>query len=264
MDEKCCQSPGMDKLPDELLQRILDCAMSCKTPFLLPCTQKKCWTPNTRSEYRKRKRALIEKFGQQYYSSYLCHHQSNAKFEPTQGAHLRDWRLIVGTCSRFRRLGKASFFSQQSFAMEPCQATSMQHSQFTFLSVENQQIAVNYISSIIFIISDLSSPSSFFTLSNRVPRFPRLVRLDHIFGFRHGEDVDLIVGGARDRRPVWSHFVEILALCGVPAERLDIGIMIRPETTWDHPEGWLKQDTYPVLRSTAKINAKQRVCMSLS
>lgn len=153
----------MDRLPDEWLQKLLNYAMIRETPCCIQEYSKNNWS---------------NKHGQSMMSAAI-----DEQPQSTQRSHLLDWRLVVGTCRRFRRLGKEAFFSQKVFAMEPSLAIALQGLQFTLLTTEDQKTAVKYMGSVIFIVDNLYSPSSFLTLSSRVSKFPRLGRLDHLFGY---------------------------------------------------------------------------------
>lgn len=62
--------------------------------------------------------------------------------DATQRIHLRDWRLIHGTCKRFRQLGREAFFSSKAFLIDPSQAEKLQNLQITRLSAEDQEAAL--------------------------------------------------------------------------------------------------------------------------
>lgn len=178
------------------------------------------------------------------------------RLSTNQRPHLLDWRAVVGTCRRFRRIGKSAFFSQKVFVMGPRLASQLQNLQVTCLSVEDQQIAVKCIRSIIWIVDGTSSPSPFLTLSRHISAFPRLIRLDHLFGLHHSDPEKVIVVAARNRRQAWSHFTDVLALTGIPVERLDLGIMRTSITEWSQHERSLKDNIYPALRTAASMKAK--------
>jgi hypothetical protein len=141
--------------------------------------------------------------------------------------------------------------------MDPSLVWKLQNSKVTQLSTEDQQTAIKYISCIVFLETNLQSPSSFLTLPHRVSVFPRLVGLDHLFGYRSREHVEYIVRAAQDRQKAPFHFTDALASFGVPTGRLDMGIMICPDTTWDYHEALLKRHVYPMLNFAANMKAKR-------
>ena len=237
----------MDSIPDEVLQRILNFAMIRRAPFC--------------AEICFRAAELLERQNKtdQHDDAEKPERQSRSlepKMSTNQRSHLLDWCAVVGTSRRFRRMGKFSFFSQKVFAMGPRLASKLQNLQVTCLSVEDQQLAVNYMSSIIWTENSITSPSSFLTLSRRISAFPRLKRLDHVFGYRDGDPDHFILCAAKDRRQAWSHLIDILALIGMSVERLDVGIMSTSDTTWSYIESGLKCNIYPTLRTAASMKAK--------
>ena len=218
----------MDGIPDEVLQMILNYAMIRDEPF---CAE----TCFREAEFLSSR---------------------DYELSINQRPHLLDWRAVVGTCRRFRRIGKLAFFSQKVFAMGPCLASQLRNLQVTCLSVEDQQIAVKYIRSIIWMENDTTSPSAFLTLSCHISAFPRLIRLDHLFCCARGEPEHFIIGAAQNRRQAWSHFTDVLALIGIPVGRLDVGIMSSSDTMWSQHERALKYYVYPALIATASMKAQ--------
>ena len=178
------------------------------------------------------------------------------QLSPDQKPHLSDWRAVTGTCRRFRRIGKMAFFSQKVFVMRPRLASQLQKQQVACLSVEDQQIAVRCIRSIVWIVDSTTSPSSFLTLSRQMAAFTRLRRLDFLFGFLHGDPESVIGCAAQDRRKAWSHFIDCLGLAGVSVETLSVGVTRASVGTWSAHESGLKYHVYPALRTVASMKAK--------
>ena len=249
----------MDRLPDEILQQILNNVMKRNDPF---CIQ----------EYFHDRNGGADRDLQR------LHH--------SQRAHLLDWLLVVGTSRRLRRLGKEAFFSQKIFVMDSPYASKLRNLEAGFLSTQDQHTAVGLIRAIVlidgilfniedekkftkfyrssgFINSVSVSPSSFLNLSSWVLSFPRLERLDHLFGYRPEEGVHLIVQAAQDRKPAWSNpawsdFERHLGKIGVPTSKLDMGVMICEGTTWDLLKRGLYWNTIPMLRAIACMRAIRR------
>ena len=165
-----------------------------------------------------------------------------------QQDHLLDWRIAGSVCKRLRKLGKKAFFSTKIFVMDLNLAKRLQELSFTRLSAEDQQTASKYISSITLVYHSLQSPNAFITLPRRIAGFQFLKRLDFYFGSRQGDPLvwSTIAAKARMRPP--SHFVDVLSTIGLPTEKLDIGILINPDTNWTLCESSLKKTIYPMLR----------------
>ena len=239
---------AMDRIPDEILQEILTYAMMRDDPF---CIQ----------EY--------------FHDRDIAANRDLQRVHHSQRSHLLDWLLVVGTCQRFRRLGKEAFFSQKVFVMSARFAIKLRNLEAGFLSTQDQHIATRLIRSIVILdgiflnIQDqhkwtgchsssgfndsiIASPSSFLILASWVLSFPRLERLDHLFGYRPGEGVHLITQAAQDRRPAWANFTDHLASIGVPTGRLDMGIMKCEGPTWNDLERGLTWNIYPMLRAIAR------------
>ena len=178
------------------------------------------------------------------------------EIKPDQKAHLLDWRLVISTRPHLRSLGKESFFSHKVFSLEPDQAMTIQKSQLPFLTQETQQIAVQRIKSIIFIISNPSPPSSFLTLSSCISKFRHLKQLDQMFGYRRGEPADFLVRAYKCRRRAWEHFIDVMALSGVRTEGLDVVVLICTGATWEGVEGAIRSQVYLVLIVTCDLNAR--------
>ena len=250
---------AMDRLPDEILQKILNYVMMRDDPF---CIQ----------EYFHDRNGGADRDLQR------LHH--------SQRSHLLDWLLVVGTSQRLRRLGKEAFFSQKVFVMDSQYASKLRNLEAEFLTTQDQHIAVGLIRAIVLIKgiflnsqdekkftafyrtsgfsnSVIASPSSFLNLSSWVLSFPRLERLDHLFGYRPEEGVRLIVPAAQDRKPAWSssawsYFKRHLDTIGVPTSKLDMGVMICEGTTWYLLERGLYWNIIPMLQAIAHTRAIRR------
>ncbi|KAL9036946.1 MAG: hypothetical protein Q9214_005911 [Letrouitia sp. 1 TL-2023] len=165
-----------------------------------------------------------------------------------QQDHLLDWRVAGSVCKRLRRLGKKAFFSSKTFAMDLNLAKRLQELSLTRLSTGDQRTASRYINSIILVYHNLRSPSAFITLPRRIAGFPFLKRLHFYFGGRAGDPLVWNTIAAKARMEPPSHFVDILSTIGLPTEKLDIGILISPDTNWSLHERSLENNVYPMLR----------------
>ena len=241
---------AMDRLPDEIVQIILNYAMMSDDPF---CIQ----------EYFHDRNGGTDRNLQR------LHH--------SQRSHLQDWLLVVGTCQRLRLLGKEAFFSQKIFAMDSQYAKKLRNLEAGFLSPEDQHLAVGLIRAIVLIegiffnVQDeetwtgldgssgfhdtfITSPSSFLNLSSWVLWFPRLERLDYLFGYRPEEGVHLIVQAAQDRRAPWPYLDWLLGAIGVPHWKVDMGVMKCDGPTWDDLWEGLSWNFIPMLEAIAHAN----------
>ena len=251
---KSLSTNTMDRLPDEILEEILHYVMMHDDPF---CIQ----------EY--------------FHDRYIAANHDLQRVHHSQRSSLLDWGLVVGTCKRFCRIGKEAFFSEKVFLMDSRFAVKLRNLEAGFLTTQDQYIATRHIRSIVFIdsiflnIQDqhkwtrynrsspfddsiITPPSSFLNLSSVILSFPRLERLDHLFGYRPGE-VHLITQAAQDRRPAWSSFTDRLATIGVPTEKLDMGIMKCEGPTWDDVVNGLHWNIYPMLRGIGRVRAMRKI-----
>ena len=236
-------------LPDELLQKILEFTMLSKSPFYLD----EFLRASQEAEDNR-----VGKFPHGKPGSGKPPSTSGNLYDclnETQQIHLRDWRLINGTCKRFRQLGKEAFFSSKTFHMDLFQAEMLQNLQVTRLSAENQEAALKFIPSIVFYLATVGSPSHFLTLPRRVSAFRRLAHLDLILGYHKGEILDDIKT-AWDARAAPSHFVDALASIGFPVDDIQIQVLTFPGTWGDHEE-ILRSRVYPVLEVIAKAKAEK-------
>lgn len=199
----------------------------------------------------------------------------------SQRSHLLDWLFVVGTCQRLRLLGKEAFFSQKVFAMDSQYANKLRHLEAGFLSTEDQHLATGLIRAIILIqgiffnVQDeekwtghygsrglknsiIASPSSLLDLSSWVLSFPRLKRLDHVFGYRPEEGVHLIVQAAQDRYSGRFCFEFELGMTGVPSCELDMGVMKCEGTTWEDLREGVDWSIVPMLEAIAEARAIRR------
>ena len=208
-------SSVMDRIPEEVLQMILNHAMTRDTPFCAETCLSAVQFLESQYENNPRDPAA---------ESVRPSPRPRYELSIHQKPHLSDWRAAVGTCRRFRTTGKIAFFSQKDFVMGPRLAYQLRNLQLTYLSVQDQRIAVKYINSIIWIMDGASSPFSFLTLSRHISAFPRLVSLDFLYGYRPGNPGNSLVDIAQRRTETWSHLTDSLELLGISVGRLDLRI----------------------------------------
>lgn len=136
-----------DWLPNEILLEILKFAMDHHTPFVLD----------------------------DYYLSLNSGKAKESPSRPPQYAHLNDWRIINSINQRVRRVGKVAFFSAKTFALDIWASDQLQSSPFTwFGSASNQEIALQYIRSIILVVPIWDTEAAFLRLPNTLTIFKRL------------------------------------------------------------------------------------------
>ena len=121
----------------------------------------------------------------------------------------------------------------------------------------DQQTASKYINSIILIEYNLRSSSSFISLPHRLTAFPALRRLDFFFGGREGEPPAWMNTAARHGMLPPDHFIVALKTLEIPIERLNVSLLIRPDSRWSFHETQLEENVYPTLRALTKMKARK-------
>ena len=267
----------MDRISNELLQEILNYAMLSKIPFCMDdfVNASKCARPNKKPNDQSSNDVLVsdlritspddgEPTGKR--PSALTINGTNRRdfdshLDPSQLPNLQDWRLIVGTSRRFRELGKVAFFSHKTFVMEPETVDLLRRSQLKPLSVEDQQVAVQYTTSIIFLERSSQSPSLFPSLPRRIAPFPHLLHIGFLFGYRKKEPLELLIRAVQEGRPAPDHFTSALASIGMPVDKLQIAVMACPTEAWGMHVANLQRFIYPMIKIAAKAReerSKQR------
>lgn len=262
----------MEKLPDELLQKILNYAMIRDTPFCIEdCSsvaeksaqgEQKIRNAriSTNDDHTKSSNPDFKRGGDNPVCSLLRLLLTNA--DPTQVPHLLDWCIVNGTCRRFRKLGKEAFFSQKVFGMSAGFARRLQKLEVKNLSADDQRTALKYISSIIFLEAVTTTASSLLTLPRRISAFPRLKRLDHMIGGPNVFSACFVVSQLKYRKEAPPEFIEALGCIGVPVDRLEIGIIHCEDRSGDPDNGYndrlMRAQVYPMLRFKGSLLAKQR------
>ena len=171
----------------------------------------------------------------------------------TQQQHLQDWRLAGSVCSRIRKLGKEAFFSSKVFAMDLTLAKGLHARSLSRLSTEDQQTASEHIISIILKVDNLQTPSTFINLPSCTAGFPNLEHLDFFFGGRKGEPLAWMITATKNRMQPPSHFHGSLTAIGMPTDKIAMGILISPDSKWSVHERLLKSNVYPMLRAWATM-----------
>lgn len=276
-----------DKLPNELLLEILSYVMIRDTPFDMNDCIRTAKAVNRSDEFHLVASSLsaeddrvfemsVEPFRSKELSTFYVEEKNERRLEQTirtestskwllhdssitiQQPHLLDWRVASSVCNRFRRPGKQAFFSSKAIIMDLKLAKSLQEQSLTCLSFEDQQIASKHITAIILTLYSLYSPSPFILLP------------DLLAGFSHLRSLRFLFGGHGDYPPAWKleaaqhkieppdHFISVLTTIGVPADKLDLGILIGPGTKWGSHAHQLKKYIYPMLRVWATMKAEKK------
>ena len=217
-----------DSLPNEIVREILNWAMVRDTPFDLgDCIRTATaveTTVNSDSQW-----PLYD-----------------ASIE-SQQRHLQDWRIAGSVCGRVRSLGKEAFFTSKVFAMDLTLAKRLQARSLSRLSTEDQQIASQRITSVILMVDNLQTPSTFINIPRCIAAFPKLECLDFFFGGRKGEPLAWMIKAAENRMQPPSHFNDALSAIGTPTDKIAMGILISPDSEWSFHEELLKSNVYPML-----------------
>ena len=267
---------SFDRLPDELLESVLNLAMIRKTAFdINDCLRTaRCQDPLEMSpeEWKYFNPSITELDIQQLRNVYKKERTELRKLDPmsssiwhlyfhpieSQRLHFLDWRLAGSVCRRWRRIGKIAFWVNKVIAMDLNMANELQNTSMARLSKEDQQIAVRHTISIVLVPPPLSSPACFITMPKRVAGFTSLRYLDFCFGHQKEEPTGWLVGASRNRRQPPRQFVEILMAIGVCTKNLDMGILVCPSTNWTFQEKLLRENIYPILVYWADIKSRQR------
>ena len=248
----------LERLPDEILQKILMFAMNDSMPFYLDQFLAASKKERVKAFYAKNIKGEIDYSSDDPMSSNLYR-----SLDTSQRIHLYDWHMISATCKRFRQLGKEVFFSSKVFLMAPVHAEKLQARQVTWLSDQDQEAALKYIRSIIFTVSVSKWQSSFFTLPRRVSAFRNLHHLGHLFGYIWGNPISGIKTAILSARTAPSHFVDALASIGCPVDNIHFQVMAYQAFPWEHHEAALKHDLYPLFAVVARARAKKNPSKSI-
>ena len=278
---------SFDKIPNELVLEILSYVMIRDTPFdMIDCIRTAKAINRSDESHRVASSLSVEndRFFEMSVEAFRSKELSTSYFEERnerrakqtirekstskwllydssimiQQPHLLDWRVASSVCNRFRRPGKQAFFSSKDIIMDLKLAKSLQEQSLTCLSFEDQQIASQHINAIILIQNNLQSPSPFILLPDRLAGFPHLRSLRFFFGGREGDPLAWILEATQHKMETPDHFINVLTTIGVPAEKLDLGILISPDTKWDSHEHQLKKYVYPMLRIWTTMKAEKK------
>ena len=232
----------MDRLPTELLQRILDFVMLCDSPFCL----------DDFSNAAKKRGNRSVKFW-----------MLDAHLDGAQRSHLKDWRFVLGTCKRMRQLGLKVFFSRKTFAMTTATVEELQKRQVVGLSVIHQEEAISHIHSVVLALSSVGLASSFLKLPRLIPTFPNIARLNILLGMHHGKPFEKVVQTSQDFFKAQSSLTDALASIGTPLHSVDVAVSVSldpklnyDDVDWSYHETSLRDNVYPFLEAKARALAR--------
>ncbi|KAI3338524.1 hypothetical protein F4824DRAFT_459519 [Ustulina deusta] len=227
-----------DRLPDEILLKILNDAMEHESPFFPEyCVQ----TSKVRRE-----------------SQVPCHHSRlrarTADFLSSQYIHLDTWLFVNITSRRIRRLGREAFFSSKTIAMNSSLPERLRNGTFSALgNAFDQELALHNIRSIILVDLTMHIASVFLQLPKTLRAFPNLERSMILVGFRRQEPVLLISEAERVHVP--TELKQLLGTIGMASGAVP-EIALCKGLQWPELREMLTRDVYPALRVKADIMAK--------
>lgn len=219
----------LDRIPDEVLEPILNDTLHCDVPFLLgDCA------------------AAFDR-------------------DAAQKGHLSDWRLVTGTCRRIRRVGKKCFFSAKPIAWTFSALDRLMQGSFSPLSAADQATMLDNTREIAILDVWATSASRLLRLPNYLKAFPRLRRCTLLFGYARDTDPAFAFeslarhdrAGEGERVKVPVTFRELLLGIGVPSE-VKLEVATTGFSRWDQHVSMLEKNVYPLLRFKAGALARKK------
>lgn len=252
----------MDGLSDEILQYILDLAMTRDSPFYInplyytdpdPKPQFPTWyfPPPVLESSTGAKDPLFSNSGT--FDNTPVHQKT------PQSNHLQDWILINSINRRIRRLGKESFFRIKVFAMKEDIPARLQKENLPKMIVGDQRLALSCIRHIVVVDPRTGSPMWYL---DRLPKilaaFPNLRRCTLLFGFSWRETGPEWITAAMALRGPTSVLQELMVKLGSP-EGIVLEEAMGPTSNWDAMRGHLQNIVYPMLRmKIERLQARQQ------
>lgn len=141
--------------------------------------------------------------------------------------------------------------------MEPDTVDLLQTSQLKPLGVEDQGIMIKYTNSIVFPERSSESPSSLLRLPRRIAPFPHLLHIGILFGYRKKEPLELLIKAVQDGRPAPDHLTSAAASIGMPADKIQMTLMVCPSEAWDIHVANLQRFIYPMITIAAKARERK-------
>ncbi|KAI2633331.1 hypothetical protein GGS21DRAFT_520121 [Xylaria nigripes] len=230
--------PGLYRLPDEILLKILTFAMENYRPFALE------YSVEVFKKFRDNKARVA----------------TLARLPLSQFHHAHDWVLVNSTSRRIRELSREAFFGGKDIIMTSRFIDRLRKGTFlNFGSVQDQQNVLNYTRSVILVDISTHASSAMVGLPRKLRAFPRLKRSMLLFGVKDDDPSYLFcVQEKYDSAELTEH----LALIGVPSNVMP-EFAICQGLDQNVLEGRLVSEVYPTLKAMAgmllKAN-KKAVC----
>ncbi|KAK8029566.1 hypothetical protein PG993_010857 [Apiospora rasikravindrae] len=269
MSPKC----PIDRLPDEILQHILDLSMLRDSPFYLD------------NKYPKKRYPVSP--DHQYPVLESADGARDARCTPQhpfsrRADHQRDWLAANATCRRFRRLGRAVFFRAKLVAMTTAfpdaaglaqSRTALAGARMPIQNPADRAAALACIRHVVLVDARRMSPAWYLKLRRLLGRdpdpdvdrpFPQLRRCTLLFGFDYiwrgsaGHDPEWITAACALARPVPAEMRELLVGVGIPP-RVEFEEALGPgKVTWRDIRADLEKYIYPTLRIKAKARLARK------
>ncbi|TGJ82188.1 hypothetical protein E0Z10_g6578 [Xylaria hypoxylon] len=224
-----------DRLPDEILLKILCDAMEHESPFFPEyCVQ----AANERRECRG-----------PFHLSKL--NARTAYFLSSQYIHLNNWLFVNTTSRRVRSLGREAFFGSKTIAMNSSLPGRLRSGAFSaFGNALDQELALRNIRSIVLVDLTMYISSVFLQLPKTLHAFPRLENSMILVGFRR--QVPELLISEMERVHVPTELKQLLGSIGLASEMMP-QIVLCKGIQWPELRIMLTMDVYPVLRAKADI-----------
>ncbi|KAI1849100.1 hypothetical protein JX265_013115 [Neoarthrinium moseri] len=250
------QANPLEKLPDEILQKILNFAMLRPSPFYID------WDRDS----EKTQQGTIAFSGSAACSITMTidypHSSTTTRLirclPDSQAIHCADWLRINTTSRRIRRLGKEAYFANKIVAIN----TRRTSSDSKFFGKEDNLLLRQRVRHVIFANLNFQSPAELMSMPRRVAVFERLQHFTLFYGFRLGDQLECLTtpmshrvgqeGAQSGVTEVPPTLKDLLRRIGVPSE-LNMDIMVACGTTWEFYRSSLAQHVYPMLRFKAEV-----------
>ncbi|KAI5926225.1 hypothetical protein F4810DRAFT_586182 [Camillea tinctor] len=255
----------LDRLPDEVLRRILYFAMESRDPFFLEYEAQA-------SKYLERENYnVVEPLPPVYesWSVYYKHRDTTAllkrRQDPTQVEHMADWIIVNSTNRRIRRLGKEEFFKAKILAMTHALPGRLQTGAVRDLvSPEDRALALEYARDVVILDNNPYAPSEFVGLAKSLQPLSRLRACTLLFGYYLSEPPKRIaraVAGtpeAEGRFKMPNDLRQLFVDTGVP-ENINLQVAVCGRIPWHLHLDTLVQHVYPMLRFRAQALTRKRM-----
>ena len=259
----------LDRLPEELLQQVLEHAMTRNSPFQID------FRPQEPNENDHIGNMPIEN----WHWPPLLLESSTGITDPLsvpttagcphrrsqQQAHVADWVAVNSTCRLIRRLGRTAFFNAKRIAMRSTlpadlmQPGRVKRGFARILSATpdyDPRIDLALIRDLVIIDSKEGSPMWWTGLPRLLDSsFPALQRCTLLFGHRSADGPEWVTAAVAVAGPVRQIMRELLLGIGM-SNRLVLEETIGTGTSWNENKMFLEKYVYPIMRW--KVKALER------